>query len=110
MATSIIPYGGDPSWTLVPLGANSSVKYRERNGVVTILGFVQGDITVGNTAVLLATLPAKYRPTEPIYFPISHIAANTGDGFGVIQGDRVYARNTFTNMAYFIFNVSYIAG
>lgn len=109
MATSIIKYDGDTAWSQGSTTASAPIKYRRRNGFVTLTAQYSNQVSVGTSAVTLMTLSEKYRPSAYVYFPIINRATSTPQGaYGYIatNGDVVVTSPT-GNIAYFNFFVTY---
>lgn len=110
MASSVIKYDGDSgAWKVGTTTQSAPIKYKLRNGFVTLTASYSNQVNVGTTAVTIITLPEEYRPSSYVYFPIINRAANTPQGaYGYIStnGDVVLTSPT-GNISYFNFFVTY---
>lgn len=105
--TSIIKYDGDSTWREGDTTASRPMKYKLRNGICFLTANYSAEIAVGDTPVLVDTLPAEYRPSETVSFPVSN-RGSSAQGYGYIDtSGRVYVRNSLGSMGYFLFSVSY---
>lgn len=107
MATSIIKYDGDSTWKEGDTTASRPIKYKLRNGICFLTAYYSTEVSVGETPVLLDTLPAEYRPSTRVYFSVDN-RGSTAQGYGYIDtSGGIYVRNTLGTMAYFSFSASY---
>lgn len=107
MATSTIKYDGDTSWKRGDTTVSRPIYYRLRNGICFLTASYSGEVSVGDTPVLLGTLSAEYRPSETVAFPVSN-RGSSAQGYGYIDtSGRVYVRNSLGSMGYFSFTVAY---
>ena len=105
--TSIIKYNGDTIWKSGDTTTSYPIKYRLRNGICFINASYSGEVNVGDTPVLITTLPSEYRPTAALYFSVTN-RGSSAHGFGYIDTDgKLYLRNSLGTMGYFLFNFSY---
>lgn len=105
--TSSIKYDGDSTWKEGDTTATRPIKYRLRNGICFINAFYSGEVTIGDTPVLITTLSEEYRPTTTVYFPATN-RGSSSHGYGYVDTNgRLYLRNSLGGMGYFSFDVSY---
>ncbi len=75
-----------PTLPISSLDANSTVRYRKKNGVVYLDGNIKGGVAQTNgTLYLLFTLPPGYIPTRRMSFPTSRANTSSTSTVGRIE-------------------------
>lgn len=108
MATSIIKYDGDTSWSHGNTTSTTNIYYRRKNGFCTITAQISGELVLDATEKAIMTLGADYAPTQDIFFSITNRGSNTQGAYGRIDGNGVlYGRSPVGSASYLNFCVTY---
>ena len=106
---------GDSGWNTLISSGTSFIKYRMKNGIVTVAGSSFGAYTLpkADYYTVSSVLPAAYRPTIDI---ITAGASRSTTGYEIqaeVRSDgsvKIYNSNPNNNINYWGFNVTYPAG
>lgn len=95
----------DTGWIVL----SNVVKYRCKNGYVTVVGASYGDVTLTvEDYTVLGTLPVAYRPVHPIPMVYHKVGGDPSGQSGFVDNDgtvKLYAKVSYVN--YWAFAVTY---